>query len=202
MTTGHYVCIMKRRIDRLDIINTGMQIMFSKGYNATGIKEITDSISIPKGSFYNHFDSKESFGLEMVEQYCDRGILHHKTNLLDSSLTPLNRLKAHYSEMTHFSTDVAKCKKGCIMGNFSQELGDVNENFRALLDVKFLEIESIIAQCIKQGQDLGEINPSIDSKTTAAFILNSWHGALIRMKAAADRKPLDDFHNLVFNHIL
>ncbi|WP_353780146.1 TetR family transcriptional regulator C-terminal domain-containing protein [Winogradskyella sp. 3972H.M.0a.05] len=193
---------MKRRIDRQDILNTGLEIMFSKGYSATGIKEITDSISIPKGSFYNHFDSKESFGLEMVERYCDNGIEFHKTNLLDSELSPLNRLKTHYSKMIDFSLGVQKCKNGCIMSNFSQELGDVNESFRVLLDSKFLEIESIIAQCIEQGQDIGEINTEIDSKATAAFILNSWHGALMRMKASASIKPLNDFFNLVFNNIL
>ncbi|MBX9396731.1 TetR/AcrR family transcriptional regulator [Streptomyces sp. TRM72054] len=32
----------------------------SRGYAATGVKDITDAAGAPKGSFYNHFKSKEA----------------------------------------------------------------------------------------------------------------------------------------------
>mgnify|MGYP000132608583 CR=1 FL=1 len=60
---------MRKRILKEDIINAGMELMLLRGYGGTGIKEITDKLGIPKGSFYNHFKNKEIFGLEVLDHY-------------------------------------------------------------------------------------------------------------------------------------
>lgn len=202
MTNGHYICNMKRKIYREDILEAGKNIMFVNGYNATGIKEITDSIEIPKGSFYNHFKSKEDFGLEVIQNYTDRGIGFHKTSLLNKDESPLEALTNMYTKMIDGFKTKGIYDKGCLMSNFSAELSDVNENFRNLLDHQFNEIEDIIVQNLQNAQEKNEIPAHIDVKSTGAFILNSWHGALVRMKSTADIKPLQDFKNLIFNTIL
>ncbi len=67
MTTGHYVCRLKRKIHKQDIIQSGYELFYDKGYGVTGISEITEKIGIPKGSFYNHFKSKEEFGIAVLD---------------------------------------------------------------------------------------------------------------------------------------
>ena len=49
---------------------------------------------------------------------------------------------------------------------------------------------------LKEGQEMGDIRPSIDARKTARFLINSWEGAVIRMKIAATREPLDDFFDI------
>lgn len=193
---------MKRKIFREDIIQAGLDIMFMNGYNATGIKEITDKVDIPKGSFYNHFENKESFGLEVLKTYSQRGIKFHKRILENTDQSPLKRLKSFYAMVTKNYKEVSMCKKGCIMGNFSAELADINENFREILDNEFNAMEQIIIQTLKAAQDQNEISKSLDVESIGAFMLNSWHGAIIRMKSTATVKPLEDFMNLIFNSVL
>ena len=176
--------------------------MFLNGYNATGIKDITDEMGIPKGSFYNHFTSKEEFGLAVLQNYCDNGVTMHKMRLIEAEGSPLQRLKSHYCYMTDFLLGERSCKLGCIMGNFSQELGDVNENFRAVLDDEFNKCQEIIVQCLSEAQTAGEIASDMDTHSLGGFILNSWHGALVRMKSTGTPRPLEDFKQLVFNQLL
>ncbi len=202
MTTGHYICIVKRKIHRVDIIKTGLDLMFLNGYYATGIKEITDSINIPKGSFYNHFKSKEDFGLEVLQYYCDNGVKMYEEPLINSNLTPLNRLKHFFVTLMDGYVNSLDYKLGCFMSNFSLELGDTNEKFRKLLDTEFNRCEIIITQCLEEAKQQKEIDKNTDTKTIGAFVLNSWHGALVRMKSTANRKPLDDFFNLTFNQLI
>lgn len=202
MTTGHYYCNVKRKIHKEDIIKTGLDLMFLNGYHHTGIKEITDSIQIPKGSFYNHFSSKEEFGLAVLQHYCDNGVTFHTNGLLTGTASPLTRMKAFYSGMIEGYVSDLDFKLGCVMGNFSQELGDTNERFRAVLDDEFNKCEQIIEQCLNEAKIAGEIHKDMDTKAMSAFILNSWHGALVRMKSTANKKPLDDFFNLIFNQLL
>ncbi|MDT7832352.1 TetR family transcriptional regulator C-terminal domain-containing protein [Flavobacteriaceae bacterium S356] len=193
---------MKRKIHREDIVKTGLDLMFLNGYHHTGVKEITDSIDIPKGSFYNHFSSKEEFGLAVLQHYCDNGVQFHEKGLLQSKESPLTRMKAFYKGMIKGYVKDLDFKLGCVMGNFSQELGDTNERFRQVLDDEFNKCEHIIVQCLNEAKQSKEIDNNIDTKSMGAFILNSWHGALVRMKSTANGKPLDDFYNLIFTQIL
>ena len=38
------------------MIEKGMMLLWSKGYNATSVKDIVDAAQVPKGSFYFYFD--------------------------------------------------------------------------------------------------------------------------------------------------
>jgi TetR/AcrR family transcriptional regulator, transcriptional repressor for nem operon len=46
-----------------------MKCLVERGFNAVGVQDITDAAGVPKGSFYNHFESKEALGAEVVERY-------------------------------------------------------------------------------------------------------------------------------------
>ncbi|OUS02531.1 hypothetical protein A9Q86_03230 [Flavobacteriales bacterium 33_180_T64] len=192
---------MKRKIFREDIIKAGRDLMFVNGYYATGIKEITSSVNIPKGSFYNHFSNKEEFGLEVLKDYSLSGLEYLKNVLITSGGSPLKRLDVFYSGIIEYQNNIAKCKLGCIMGNFSLELGDVNEAFREVLDEEFNEYEAIFTECLKEAQEKEEIRKDLDVDLLGAFLLNSWHGALLRMKSTGTTKPLEDFKTFVFQQL-
>ncbi len=191
---------MKRKIDRQDILDAGYNLMFTNGYEATGIKEITDEVKIPKGSFYNHFSSKEEFGLEVLQQYADNGELVHKKNFLDKNFKPLERIERFYDQSIKLY-EKSGFDKGCMMSNFSVEMGDVNENFRELLDREFQVQESYIIKCIEEGQEDSSIRNDIEAQTLGSFVINSWHGSLVRMKSTASGKPLEDFLSMILTFL-
>ena len=176
--------------------------MFVNGYHATGIKEITESIGIPKGSFYNHFTNKEEFGLEVVKMYCDNGVKMYENTFLDKQFAPLDRVNNFFTTLIKVYTDQLDYKLGCIMGNFSTELSDTNEKFRVLLDKEFDKCESIIAQCLNEAQENQTLAPNTNTNQLAAFILNSWHGAMLRMKTTSNSKPLIDCKEMVMTKLL
>lgn len=201
MTNGHYNCYVKRKIHREDIIEAGRELMFSRGYNDTGIKDITDKIAIPKGSFYNHFSSKEEFGLEVVEDYMKNGLEVHKKNFLDKEKSPKQRIKDFYNGNIEWYANVMDFKLGCIMSNFSTEMADVNDNFRETLARGFKEQEEVIIQCVNEGQEMGDIDNSLTPELLGSALINGWHGALVRMKADATLKPLQDFQKFFLDRL-
>jgi AcrR family transcriptional regulator len=54
--TGH-IGGMKHGSTRDHLLATGLRVMHAQGFNATGVQDITQAAGVPKGSFYNHFDS-------------------------------------------------------------------------------------------------------------------------------------------------
>tara|TARA_B100000497_G_C7658460_1_gene396468 strand:- start:934 stop:1467 length:534 start_codon:yes stop_codon:yes gene_type:complete len=176
--------------------------MFTNGYYATGIKEITESIKIPKGSFYNHFSNKEEFGLEVVKMYCDNGLEMYKSIFLDKKYMPLERVENFFSSLISEYSNELDFKLGCLMGNFSAELSDTNEKFRILLAKEFGKLENVISICLQEAQDNGSLNKKDSADQIAAFVLNSWHGAMIRMKSTGNSRPLEDCKMMIMNKIL
>ena len=49
-----------------DIIDKGSELFRKKGYNNVGINEILKECDIPKGSFYNFFETKEEFAEKVL----------------------------------------------------------------------------------------------------------------------------------------
>src|ERR1700741_4051549 len=106
---------------RQKIVDAGLKVLIEKGFNGCGVQDITAAAGVPKGSFYNHFESKEALGAEVVDCYGrdQRG----RAALADTSVPALQRLRTHCERLNetyageHFG-------RGCLLGNFSAELAD------------------------------------------------------------------------------
>ena len=54
---------------REHLIDVGLRLVQEKVYQASGLLEILKEAGVPKGSFYHHFPSKESFAEEVIQRY-------------------------------------------------------------------------------------------------------------------------------------
>ncbi|GMR18188.1 MAG: TetR/AcrR family transcriptional regulator [Gammaproteobacteria bacterium] len=174
------------------ILEAGTEVLYINGYNGTGVKDIVDAAGIPKGSFYNYFNSKESFAIEAVQNIAENLLAKAQNVLLDQNKPPLERLQ------TFFSQSAAEArrggfKRGCLMGNLCQEMADVNEPIRTEVCKLMGRMTSLIETCLKEAQDNNEISKDRDIKQMAEFIFNAWEGAILRMKGVKNKQPLNAF---------
>ncbi len=57
---------------RNHILTVGRELISVHGFNAMGgLGLLLKHASVPKGSFYHYFASKEDFGCKLLEQYVD-----------------------------------------------------------------------------------------------------------------------------------
>jgi len=193
---------MKRKINSQDIIQSGHDLFYEKGYGVTGISEITEKIGIPKGSFYNHFISKEEFGFAVLDYYLDNYQNHLKEVLLNKKNSPLTNLKKFFVNYIEIQENVYYGTRGCLLGNFATELADVNTLFQEKIKTGFENIISIFVTCLENAKELEEVNRDLDSIQVANFLFNSWQGAMLRMKAEKSTEPLNNFYKIIFNQVI
>lgn len=199
---SRYICKMKRKIYREDILKAGIELIHLHGYAATGIKDITERVKIPKGSFYNHFKSKEQFGLEIIDYYMAKMVVNLISNLKDKKVQPLRRIKLALETDITFQKNKNECKLGCMVGNLCQELGDVDDAFNNAISNAFSEMSSAFAMCIQEAIDAKEINSEYNAEQLADYIINGWQGAMLRMKAERNTESMELFVKILFDKIL
>ena len=81
---GQYIITsVKFRLTKKDhILQAGMEVMKTHGYNGTSVKDIVDAARVPNGSFYNYFESKEAFAIEALQQAADEAYEASRGKLL------------------------------------------------------------------------------------------------------------------------
>lgn len=183
------------------ILQGGADIIHLKGFHNTGINEILESAGVPKGSFYFYFKNKEDFGLQLIEYLSPHFSNNAKKHIQSPEKLYLKKMSSFFDEFEIFY-EKQSCKMGCPIGNLAQEMGDLNENFRKKLDEVMESMRRAVFDFLKGAQDNEEISPDLDIVEVSEFIINSWEGALLRMKVRGDISPLQNFKKIVFDSIL
>lgn len=174
------------------LLRAGVAALTEKGFVAAGIDEILGSVGVPKGSFYHYFDSKEAFGLALIDEY-GRYFAHKLDRfLLDETLPPLERLRLFAADARqgmarhHF-------RRGCLIGNLGQEMGALPESFRQRLIDVFTDWQDRTAACLTLARQRGEIAAGQDCAALAEFFWIGWEGAVLRAKLEGSPTSLDRF---------
>ncbi|MGO1469367.1 MULTISPECIES: TetR family transcriptional regulator C-terminal domain-containing protein [Bacillota] len=183
----------KKLNNKQKIIQDSIRVMYLNGYNATSVQQLVDAADIPKGSFYYYFKTKEEYAFEALEYYMNDMGMERFLLFEDDQVLPLDRIKNFYRSKIDNLRD-EDYKLGCFLGNLSQELADVNMEFSNITEKFYKQIAKRIEKCIVIAQETYNFKPIIEPTVLSNTIVNSWQGALVRMKSSRDNTPLDEFY--------
>lgn len=173
---------------RTHLLEQGMAMLLKHGYHDLGIAKLLDATDIPKGSFYHHFQSKEDFGLQVIDLYMREVHAGLDHCLGDASLPPLARVRRFF-EMSEekYRTEGYL---GCLLGGLGQELSGVSEVFRRKVEQCFAQIGGRIADCLAEAVERGDLPRGTDPRRMSELLINCWEGAALRTRLRRDPAPL------------
>lgn len=175
--------------------------LFRKGFHPTGLKDVLADAGVPKGSFYHWFSSKEELGLTVLRRYVADYDAYLDRILGDADVPPVGRLRRFFADGVRRFRRLGAVD-GCLVGNLGQELADQDETFRSALAGALAGWRDRIAAVLAEAREQGDLEPDLDPAEVADFLLNSWEGALLRMKVEASVEPLRTFERVVFDRLL
>ncbi|HCJ28027.1 MAG TPA: TetR family transcriptional regulator [Pseudomonas sp.] len=184
----------RARIDKRELILAkGAQVMTRRGYHGTGVLEIVQAAGIPKGSFYHYFASKEDFALQALDHLYTPRLERYQAALNNSALNPRERILGYYAELVaHFARQ--ECPEyHCFIGSLSFEMAELSQPIGQQVEAILLRSVEVLAACLEQAREEGEIDPNTDCQALAEFIGNAWEGALLRMKVGRSVVALEVF---------
>ena len=193
-TTGRLYWVGMGSPVRDRIVEAALDRFQTLGFNASGVQEIVDKAGIPKGSFYNYFKAKELLAVEVLKAYVDGS---RREMLSDKRIAPVERIRAHFEFLASRHARFGY-RKGCLIGNIAAETSDEMPIVRKAITRALANWTEHLAGAIRDGQADGSIEAGLDAEEIARFLINSWEGAVLRMKVAKGKQPLDDFFSLAF----
>lgn len=183
---------------REQLLDQGLKLFLSQGYHGTGIKEIVDQVKVPKGSFYNYFESKEHFGAEVIRHYTKGVIANMNTCLNEREDNALTALQYFFEQERQRHQEL---KAGCMIGNLGAELGGSSELCQQAMIEGFQEMKQQFSRILQRGQSQGEIRDDVSVGELADFLVNAYEGALLRMQVEQSVKPIQQMSMLLNNYL-
>ncbi|GAA1561734.1 TetR/AcrR family transcriptional regulator [Kribbella lupini] len=183
---------------REEIVDAALAQFHEKGFNAAAVKDITDRAGVPKGSFYNHFASKEALAIVALERYGEQRRLK---DLADPAVPPVERIRKHFEflrdEVVQFGIT-----RGCLLGNFGTEIVDHSDPIRVAVNEGLGYWSGLLGAAIAEGQQAGEIRTDLGPDRTARYLLSAWEGTLIQARADKSQAAFEVFFALTFDSLL
>lgn len=154
-------------------------LFWNRGYEATSMDDLLESMGINRGSFYATFGSKREVYTDVLRRYDQE----HRRDVLE-------RLKRKHSpreailalfEGVRSEARGRSGTKGCFLANATLELAASDKAVASIVREAFAETEGFFLKTIQEGQRAGEIRDEIDPRATARSLL----GMLLGMRVLA-----------------
>lgn len=178
------------------IVEAAVETLQRHGFHASSVSDITAAAKAPKGSFSNHFKSKEDLAAEALDRYWQR-VVASSAALGESRPAAITRLKRYFRYLHEISRK-RDYDVGCMLGNMSTEMADHSRVIRDRLAAMLGSWTHAIEACVEEAQADGSIRRDLDARTIAAFLLNSWEGAVLRSRVDKTAASFDAFEKVVF----
>lgn len=183
---------MARPGKKTDLVEAGLELVHRRGFSATSVADIADAAGAPKGSFYNHFKSKDDFGGAVLDRYF-ADVRAALAETLQAGRKPaMARLRDYFVRLRrHVGQD--RYARGCLIGNISAEVSAVSDATREKLSRLILDWTGELAACLEAGQRDGSVRADLAADDLATLLLDGWQGALLRAKVERSPVALNTF---------
>lgn len=174
---------------RARLIESGMELIFARSYQAVSVEEVCEHADVRRGSFHYFFRTKQALALAVVEEHWRRAQEQVLQGAFAEELPPLERI-ARYVEAVHafqrLSKQITGQMPGCQFGNLVCELGTQDETLRLRIEAVFAGAARFIQGAVQDAVAQGQLPQDADPAATAEAILAFVEGMLVLGKASND----------------
>ena len=155
----------KRRNRRVDVGRAAIDVFSRKGYAASSIQDVADSVGVLKGSLYYYISSKEDLLFEIIE-----GVHHQSRQILDEVLaldvSPIDRFRSYIELHVRWYLDNVEE----VTVYFREWRYLTGERLETALEHR-RGYEQIIREMISEAQTSGDVDAKVDAKYASFFLL-------------------------------
>ncbi|MEU6608532.1 TetR/AcrR family transcriptional regulator [Streptomyces shenzhenensis] len=177
-----------REFDTEAVVSRAMELFWTRGYEATSVRDLTAHLGIGQGSLYAAFGDKDGLYRAALEHY--RATLAAAAlRSLDEGADTRSAIRTMLVERIRIAVDHGG--RGCLLVNAACErLPDDRATGRLVRDVLGAGQEAL-TDALRTAAERGELAPRHDPYTLAAFLVTFLNGLLVSSKITPDIRALE-----------
>lgn len=171
-----------------EVLSKAMELFWKKGYTATSIQDLVDTLKLTRASIYNTYTDKETLFKRALNSYITTNTESIKTFLNSQSNTKDGFTRLMESGIEESVND--KNRKGCFVVNTTTELIPGDQKILEAVSNNKKAFEAIFYDFLKHGEQKGEFKKGKDLKAIASLIFTIYNGLRVVAKINPDKKEL------------
>ena len=175
--------------DRQDVLEKAMGLFWRKGYEATGLTELTKEMGIGRQSLYNAFGDKHGLFVESIKHYS----MQNTRPLIDLLTAPgsgISNIRKALESVVEL-TNSGDCR-GCLLTNSIVELASHDEEVAEVVRSAIGRLENAFKLALERSIESGEISQDLNPRAYARFLNNTLQGMIVLGKASTSKTILRD----------
>ncbi|QDQ25670.1 TetR/AcrR family transcriptional regulator [Chitinimonas arctica] len=175
---------------REHLLATGAAIMLGKGFAAVGLTEILAAAQVPKGSFYHYFESKEAYGVALLERYFGMYLSRLDELVANTELTGRAKLDQYFAAW-RCASDESDVPSRCLVVKLTGEVCDLSESMRAQLEHGIAAVIERLVVYIETGRADRSIPAGPPADVLARSVYQLWLGSALLTKVQNNTEAFD-----------
>jgi TetR/AcrR family transcriptional repressor of nem operon len=179
-----------KEFDREEVLQKALYTFWEKGYEATTLPNLLESMGINRSSFYNTFGDKQTLFREVISLYYQQTAIQRLT-ILQKAKSAKQGLRDYFNH----NIDVAVAEYnpgGCLLTNTATNLKTIDEEVSQSIVQGVDRLEQGIYSLLEKGQGSGEIPGNKDIKAIARLMIATSYGLNIAARINPNRDALED----------
>ncbi len=177
----------QKEFDREEVLHKAMIAFRDKGYEATSMQALVDSMEINRFSLYETFTNKHELFVEALQTYCENVAIPFFSRLEDSK----EGLKVIESVLMELVSRIksGESPNGCLMCNTIAELGGKKDKrIKMILETHLKTQEGYYHAALLRAKELGEVPESVDVREHAKLLVGYTTGLLSMAKVLSEKE--------------
>lgn len=174
------------------LVDRTLGVWLERGFEGSSVNDLVAAAGVPKGSFYNHFPSKEHFAVEHVRRYV---LTLQLESLRNAPGSAVDAVRQHFVQQIMARRE-GRTEHGCLLGTFSNSVTESYPALREAVNEGFEQWIGALATVMSRARDAKEIVSERDPVELAAAMVDAFEGAIARKRATGSSNPLDVFLNV------
>ncbi len=178
-----------KQFDRTEALDRAMQLFWEKGYEATGLSELTERMGIGRQSLYDTFGDKKSLFLEALDHYeeTELGRLRDQLGAPGSAIENIRGVLTIFDQHNTCGNGL-----GCLLVNAMAESGGTDPSFEEPIRRKAKALETMFRKAFDAAKEAGEIRPDADTLALARTMCALAFGLTVMGRIGLSRAVVRD----------
>jgi len=175
-----------REFDETAVLEAAIQCFWSRGYEATSVRDLAEKMGLTGASLYNAFGDKRSLYRRALDRYVEQSF-GDRVGRFERSFAPREAIGSFFDEIIERSLS-DKQRKGCMLVNSALEMAPHDPEFQRVVADVLVQVEGFFRRCVAAGQSEGTISGFQSAEDLARLLLSTLLGLRVLARTRPERE--------------